>query len=872
MAKNNWLDKYKEGGRMQEYQPNFNDSSVSIPEGMVGMSNDTQGRNYSPAWGGQFKDGGNSSFKDDAESILALGSIAAPFPLNYGLSLAGSAIDLYDAYNAKTPHDRNMQLMEAALGAIPYGRMVKGMKIGKDTYKNYKALKPLAAINLAVDAKDTIDPNIKYAMGGSIPGSVGFTYARTIDPAPSEGKYAKKTLPSAEEGVAQPKEESSKDFLKGYINSPMYKQRLQMSGYPNPASEIKGRTTELDKTKIYYQDKAPNAEEIKQLTASKTPYSTIGSFYNRSNSKIIMDRQQAKDFNMDLPLVEAHERTHSLLNPRIVRGYEQDAMNTFDKKQLTNRLNPEILKHKDDKNLTQYNAHDLSPEENISDINGLRYQLYKKGVDIFNKDVTPEQLQELKENSQDFMTKRSFRNYDDKNLLWLLNNIAQAPQQAPDSNAMPTAQNGVEMKYYQEGLDWKPNNISRDGSSVKKLYPGGMLFVPPKLQEQVAKQTFGLLGDALSAPQKSATYAMTGKYQTPSEVMGIKNPYGAFASDAVLDPVNLIGAGLIKGASKLPSALNTAKKTIQNIGKTIKTVADPKYHTKAANQLAEGNQYLRDWYSHPAEVEKIKNSRMADEEAVANRFGVNTNDSRIRQDMIDNVDDQAAFFQKRVDEGNTDVQYDGSLLGNLWNKVRGKPSNITEGSAGTSWTNHSDYTSENFVRKYLSPRQRLNTIIHEGSHGADAGGSMFNDYDVDLLEGGFDTGLRGQDKYTDYLLEPTEIRARKQQMLLQEGATPDTKFSPEQINAMIEKGKAGGYKVDKKWFNAINNPANFGKMMNNMWGGIPAAVGVGVAAKQQQRDGGITNKGKELTKLDQLTNFTNYNTKQPGGWLNKYSS
>jgi len=26
----------------------------------------------------------------------------------------------------------------------------------------------------------------------------------------------------------------------------------------------------------------------------------------------------------------------------------------------------------------------------------------------------------------------------------------------------------------------------------------------------------------------------------------------------------------------------------------------------------------------------------------------------------------------------------------------------------------------------------------------------------------------------------------------------------------------------------------------------------------------------QLTKLDQLTNFTNYNTKQPGGWLDKY--
>jgi len=38
------------------------------------------------------------------------------------------------------------------------------------------------------------------AMGGSLPGSVGFTYARTQNPAPSNGKYAKKTKASAQNG------------------------------------------------------------------------------------------------------------------------------------------------------------------------------------------------------------------------------------------------------------------------------------------------------------------------------------------------------------------------------------------------------------------------------------------------------------------------------------------------------------------------------------------------------------------------------------------------------------------------------------------------------------------------------------------------
>jgi hypothetical protein len=44
---------------MQEYQENYNNSEVSLPEGFVGMGNNTKGRNYSPAWGGQFQMGGN---------------------------------------------------------------------------------------------------------------------------------------------------------------------------------------------------------------------------------------------------------------------------------------------------------------------------------------------------------------------------------------------------------------------------------------------------------------------------------------------------------------------------------------------------------------------------------------------------------------------------------------------------------------------------------------------------------------------------------------------------------------------------------------------------------------------------------------------
>jgi hypothetical protein len=48
----------------------------------------------------------------------------------------------------------------------------------------------------------TGEPTQVYAMGGSIPGAVGFTYARTQDPAPSNGKYTKKTKASAQTGIS----------------------------------------------------------------------------------------------------------------------------------------------------------------------------------------------------------------------------------------------------------------------------------------------------------------------------------------------------------------------------------------------------------------------------------------------------------------------------------------------------------------------------------------------------------------------------------------------------------------------------------------------------------------------------------------------
>lgn len=120
MKDGGWLDKYKDGGEI-----NYNDSNASAGPGFQGDGYSNVGRNYSPAWGGQFQ------------------------------------------------------------------------------------------------------------MGGSMPGAVGFMYARTNDPAPSNGKYAKKTKASAKNGKKVIKDDRGQWDHPGEITE-IGSNQITMQGVPYP--------------------------------------------------------------------------------------------------------------------------------------------------------------------------------------------------------------------------------------------------------------------------------------------------------------------------------------------------------------------------------------------------------------------------------------------------------------------------------------------------------------------------------------------------------------------------------------------------------------------------------------------------------------
>ena len=201
------------------------------------------------------------------------------------------------------------------------------------------------------------------AMGGSLPGSVGFTYARTQSPAPSNGPYAKKTKASAQNGKKTNK------------NSNIQEQRYEQL-YP------------------------PLIDKI--INSASNDYESLP-FGNRMFIETKFDG-----------LSNPEGRNLPPMDPTIKEV--QNKILALPESELNKLLKV------DWKNISAPGAFLKKP----------------KGIGMGDMFRYINHFKKLK--SQGY-----------------------------------TLQNGGEMKYYQEGLDWKPKNISRDGGWLSKYEEGGII-------------------------------------------------------------------------------------------------------------------------------------------------------------------------------------------------------------------------------------------------------------------------------------------------------------------------------------------------------------------------------------------------------------
>jgi hypothetical protein len=262
------------------------------------------------------------------------------------------------------------------------------------------------------------------AMGGSLPGAVGFTYARTQSPAPSNGPYAKKTKASAQFGEkVKPNDKRSQKF---------YNQLEQYYTRPD--------ATQVEKATY---------KAFQQLN-EQYGYAPVGI----KNKTIAGKRSMINPLTGRLNLVVPENEPVGEIKPEAKRMMEE-YMNEYGHYQQYNE-HPEYSKVRKAGNFLGDIAGDFG--KMLQNVKGLRFkQAYNENYNTpgtteneAHNIIQPKLQQELDEN--------------------MLKNLTDASK-----SRIPQLQNGQEMKYYQEGLDWKPKSISKDGGWLNKYEDGGVI-------------------------------------------------------------------------------------------------------------------------------------------------------------------------------------------------------------------------------------------------------------------------------------------------------------------------------------------------------------------------------------------------------------
>jgi hypothetical protein len=348
----------------------------------------------------------------------------------------------------------------------------------------------------------------EMAMGGSLPGAVGFTYARVAGSAPSNGKYAKKTKASAQNGIVLnpneivydnlsspisvrtkgiatakdkvianenavfPVKNTAVNFMQGWMNSPMYKSMLQNSAGKQALTIDSGRKANLNTMKS-----GPGTWMLQNLNPDNTLIDDyvyddrlLGEF-NFEKNKLSIDNRMGLDKQKEIGVHELSHATDKGILPAADINKMQSYRDSFEK----TRKGPLLVSD------SFYHDYIAEPTETRARLNTLRYLGKEKGIyDPFTEKINKEQLNKFNSLfSKDYSLKQLREIYSDDQIVDLLNSVSKSQKTSDD---VSKAENGKEMKFYQEGLDFKPNSIAQDGAIIDPMgqwaHPGEVTIIP----------------------------------------------------------------------------------------------------------------------------------------------------------------------------------------------------------------------------------------------------------------------------------------------------------------------------------------------------------------------------------------------------------
>jgi len=318
--------------------------------------------------------------------------------------------------------------------------------------------------------------------GGTFPGSTGFMYARTQGAAPSEGPYAKKTMPSAQDGKKQPSnEEQAKEWYRNW-----YTERAKNPKFTEVANK---RLDILPKLNVSYDPDLLNTAEAYGIYSYSPDNYTVS--VDASGNPIGTSSQNI-----------LHEFGHAFdhLTP------QKNRKEIFEQNALTDPFNNASWGGR---------GSEADQSELLSRVDQWR-MMY--GIDP-NKEYSIDDMKKIIDdfNSQNPSIKDMNYGPDAKfNVKQLFDMIKNNPEKLRNLNRdlvmrnvgqLPVAQDG--MTYYQHGLDWKPRNISRDGSEIPnaqkgKQYPYHPITNPEGFQSVLTDEQKRQMGMPVS--QRSVMY------------------------------------------------------------------------------------------------------------------------------------------------------------------------------------------------------------------------------------------------------------------------------------------------------------------------------------------------------------------------------
>lgn len=462
----NWLDKYDDGGEV-----NNNDFSMSAPEGWVGSGTFNKGRDYSPAWGGQFADGGevgDNKYRDPEHK--------SPYISDLGEKIINGISFVMDDIPAA---------INTGIGKV-ISPFVYNNITDKEKEELFKKYRPIEY------------PTLGKAIGRTIKNNFS-------SEGPTPVRYDDKGNLSLEE-----------EAWRKALNLPVKSNYIRESKYrPTTATDPNAKYYTLhpnviDSQKLIDYATSDAWDKNKKLSKSGKEYLQMSSFAPFMKQDFI-DRQTFEE-NQSIKDMDPLQRF------QIYKGYDPKKKKNYIS--ISDRYDFDFAPAQ--KVIKPYDFYDRFYYANGGSLPGAVGFMYARTNDP-------------------------------------------APSNGPYAKkTKASAENGTEMRFYQEGLDWKPKTISKDGSNVAYVDNTRVGVVPRYIAPKKGKDQpiSNMLQNTVDVPQRQLTKLFTGKEQYPSEAMGIENPYGVFAVDAITDPINFIGAGvtqdLLKNAYKInPFAFKT---------------------------------------------------------------------------------------------------------------------------------------------------------------------------------------------------------------------------------------------------------------------------------------------------------------------------